>query len=285
MNIRFMVSYDGTKYDGWQRQGNTDRTIQGKIEAVLSRLFDVPVEIHGSGRTDAGVHARGQVAHFHVEEQALYQAVSKLSKYEKRAEKRTGCGERERRRTTENLSEATAVAMQQYINDYLPEDICISDLRQASQRFHSRLSAVGKTYGYRIRTAPLKPVFDRKYVWWLPEALDVQAMRQAAQLLVGTHDFASFCGNPKMKKSTVRTIDSLEIVQEAEGLLLRIHGDGFLQNMVRILTGTLVEVGRGNVMPHAMTEILEARKRTAAGPMAPAQGLCLEQVDYEENAL
>lgn len=261
MNFRFIVSYDGTKYDGWQRQGNTDRTIQGKIEAVLGRLFDVAVETHGSGRTDAGVHARGQVANFRVEEQAVRDAL---------------------RKTQGKSSEKTdAQRIQAYLNEYLPEDICVSDLRQVSDRFHSRLSAVGKTYCYRIRTAALKPVFDRKYVWWLPETLDVQAMRQAAGLLVGTHDFASFCGNPKMKKSTVRTIDSLRIVEEDDGLVIRVHGDGFLQNMVRILTGTLVEVGRGNLTPQAMIEILEAKKRAAAGPMAPAQGLCLEQVDYE----
>lgn len=265
MNFRFLVSYDGTKYDGWQRQGNTDRTIQGKIEAVLSRLFDMPVETHGSGRTDAGVHARGQVANFWVEEQTVKDALRKMSA--KSAQKN-------------DARKSDAQRIQSYLNEYLPEDICVRELEQVPERFHSRLSAVGKTYCYRIRANALKPVFDRKYVWWLPETLDVKAMRQAADLLVGTHDFASFCGNPKMKKSTVRTVDSLEIVEAADGLVIRVHGDGFLQNMVRILTGTLVEVGRGNVPPHAMAEILAARKRTAAGPMAPAQGLCLEQVDY-----
>ena len=170
--------------------------------------------------------------------------------------------------------------IQSYLNEYLPEDICVRELTVVPERFHSRLSAVGKTYCYRIHTSLLKPVFDRKYVWWLPETLDVDAMRQAAGLLVGTHDFMSFCGNPKMKKSTVRTINKLEILEDDQGLTIRAHGDGFLQNMVRILTGTLVEVGRGNVVPQAITEILVARKRAAAGPMAPAQGLCLESVDY-----
>ena len=260
VNIRFYVSYDGTKYDGWQRQGNTDKTIQGKLEAVLSRLFDVSVEIQGSGRTDAGVHARGQVANFRLEEKIVRSALRKWQ---------------------DSPAEAISVApIQAYLNEYLPEDICVYGMSQVPERFHSRLSAVGKTYCYRIRTDALKPVFDRKYVWWLPETLDVQAMRQAAQLLVGTHDFASFCGNPKMKKSTVRTVDSLEILEEETGICIRVHGDGFLQNMVRILTGTLVEVGRGNIMPQAMPEILASKKRAAAGPMAPAQGLCLEQVDY-----
>lgn len=257
-NFRFLVSYDGTKYDGWQRQGNTDRTIQGKIEAVLSRLFGVSVETHGSGRTDAGVHAKGQVANFWMEDGICRQALSGLP------------GDR-------------CAAIQNYLNEYLPEDICVRDLCEVPERFHSRLSAVGKTYCYRIHTSSLKPVFDRKYVWWLPERLDVEAMRQAASLLVGTHDFMSFCGNPKMKKSTVRTVDSLEILEEDQGVVIRVHGDGFLQNMVRILTGTLVEVGRGNIGPGDMTEILAARKRAAAGPMAPARGLCLERVDYPEK--
>ena len=286
-NIRFLISYDGTKYDGWQRQGNTDRTIQGKIEAVLSRLFGVPVEIHGSGRTDAGVHARGQVANFRVEESLWQQALSELP-----LSKLPGAGEYKGRQTGGKPVESgdfqgsrtdveSCARIQAYVNAYLPEDICVRQMSVAAERFHSRLNAVGKTYCYRIHTSLLKSVFDRKYVWWLPEQLDVEAMRQAASLLVGTHDFMSFCGNPKMKKSTVRTIDALEIVEGAEGLTIRVHGDGFLQNMVRILTGTLVEVGRGKLAPQAMTEILAAKKRAAAGPMAPAQGLCLEQVDYE----
>ena len=262
-NFRFLVSYDGTKYDGWQRQGNTDRTIQGKIEAVLHRLFDVPVETHGSGRTDAGVHARGQVANFWVEESVLHHVMEKMSGAKGSLSREDQCA-----------------AIQSYLNEYLPEDICVRDLMVVPERFHSRLSAVGKTYCYRIHTAQLKPVFDRKYVWWMPGSLDVTAMRRAASLLVGTHDFMSFCGNPKMKKSTVRTIDSLEILEDSNGLTIRVHGDGFLQNMVRILTGTLVEVGRGHVAPERIPEILATKKRAAAGPMAPAQGLCLESVDY-----
>ena len=286
-NFRFLVSYDGTKYDGWQRQGNTDRTIQGKIEAVLHRLFDVSVETHGSGRTDGGVHARGQVANFWVEESVVEKALAKLSRPKElrrsARENDKGNDRGKDRRTVEDRNAADTwqcAQIQSYLNEYLPEDICVRELTVALERFHSRLSAVGKTYCYRIHTSSLKPVFDRKYVWWLPETLDVDAMRQAAGLLVGTHDFMSFCGNPKMKKSTVRTISKLEILEDDQGLTIRAHGDGFLQNMVRILTGTLVEVGRGNIVPQAITEILAARKRAAAGPMAPAQGLCLESVDY-----
>ena len=278
-NFRFLVSYDGTKYDGWQRQGNTDRTIQGKIEAVLHRLFDVSVETHGSGRTDAGVHARGQVANFWVEEPVVEQALAKLPRSKGRREN-DGRNDRWKVEDRKTADIWECAQIQTYLNEYLPEDICVRELTVVPERFHSRLSAVGKTYCYRIHTSSLKPVFDRKYVWWMPETLDVDAMRQAAGLLVGTHDFMSFCGNPKMKRSTIRTINKLEILEDDQGLTIRAHGDGFLQNMVRILTGTLVEVGRGNVVPQAITEILAARKRAAAGPMAPAQGLCLESVDY-----
>lgn len=244
-NYRFFVSYEGTRYNGWQRQGNTDQTVQGKLETVLTRLFDVSVEVHGSGRTDAGVHARGQVANFHVPQ----------------------------RRKAEDI--------QEYLNYYLPKDICIYGLEETHERFHSRLSAAGKTYCYRIVTDRRRPVFEQRFVWWLPECLDKGAMDQAARYLVGTHDYAAFCGNPKMKKSTVRTIDCLDI-HETEGMLrITVHGDGFLQNMVRILTGTLVEVGQGQKSAEEMPRILSARVRAMAGPAAPPQGLFLESVNYD----
>lgn len=175
------------------------------------------------------------------------------------------------------------IEIERYLNQYLPEDICVYGLEQVPERFHSRLSAVGKTYCYRIWTAERKPVFERRYVWWLPGELDIEAMRQAAECLTGTHDYMSFCGNPKMKKSTVRTVDKIEITEQNGIVTLCFHGDGFLQNMVRILTGTLVEAGRGRMKPESMSEILDKKARTAAGPMAPAQGLCLESVDYERE--
>lgn len=269
VNIRFFISYDGTKYDGWQRQGNTDRTVQGKLEAVLSRLFHVPVEIQGSGRTDAGVHAKAQVANFRVTQEKLDEAAGRM--------------ERELRQTGQHsfAQQSLVTQIQKYVNVYLPEDICVYGMERTAERFHSRLSAVGKTYCYRIWTAERKPIFERKYVWYLPEELNVEAMRQAAEYLIGTHDYASFCGNPKMKKSTVRTIDRLEITEDCGLIRILVHGDGFLQNMVRILTGTLTEVGMGHLSAEQIPQILAEKKRTAAGPMAPAQGLCLEQVDYE----
>ena len=162
----------------------------------------------------------------------------------------------------------------------VPDDICVREVRAASERFHARYKAVGKTYCYTCYVGALKPVFDRKYVLTLDGVPDVAAMQRAAALLVGEHDFKSFCGNPKMKKSTVRLVDSIEIVQKRDYLYLNFHGTGFLQNMVRILVGTLLEVGFGKRPAEQMPAILESRDRTQAGYTVPPQGLCLVKVDY-----
>ena len=243
-NYKFTITYDGTRYFGWEHQPGTDLTIQGKLEAVLSRMTDSEVEVIGAGRTDAGVHAKNMTANAHME--------TRLS-----PEK-----------------------IRDYMNRYLPEDICVKDVREASDRFHSRYNALGKTYRYSCWSGPLKPVFDRKYLWVLDEQPDIERMRQAAALLIGTHDYASFCGNPRMKKSTVRTVDKIEIVQKGSYLTLTFHGTGFLQYMVRIITGTLIEVGTGRREPESMTALLEAKDRSLAGPTAPAEGLCMLQADY-----
>ncbi len=184
---------------------------------------------------------------------------------------------------TANVHLDTALSpdeIRDYLNCYLPEDICIQEMRIASDRFHSRYNAVGKTYCYTCFLGPRKPVFDRKYVYVLDKAPDIAAMKKAAAYLTGTHDYASFCGNPKMKKSTVRTIDSIKITQNGSHLYFVYHGNGFLQHMVRILTGTLLETGYGRRSPESMPELLAARKRALAGFLAPAQGLCLMKVDY-----
>ena len=247
-NYKLTVAYDGTRFYGWEHQPGNNMTIQGKLETVLARMLELPEgqipEVTGAGRTDAGVHARGMVANIHME--------TPLS-----------CEE-----------------IRDYLNRYLPDDICVKDVREASDRFHSRYNALGKTYRYTCYTGSLKPVFDRKYVWRLEEAPDVEAMQKAAALLTGTHDFASFCGNPKMKKSTVRKVDKIEILQKGSYLTFTYHGTGFLQYMVRILTGTLLEVGWHKREPESMTELLEAKDRRLAGPTAPPQGLCMMQVDY-----
>lgn len=248
MNYKVVMSYDGSRYNGWQKQGNTDKTIQGKLEQILFKMTGEEIEVHGSGRTDAGVHAKGQVANFHI-----------------------------------YGGKKTPAEIMDYINEYLPEDIAVLSCETAPERFHSRLSAVKKTYCYQLEMGPKKDVFQRNYYYGLGTALDVPAMKEAAVFLTGQHDFKSFCGNKKMKKSTVRTIENIEFKQQESRLHIYFTGNGFLQQMVRILTGTLIEVGLGKCAPDKMKEILDAQDRQAAGPTAPAQGLFLVNVEYEDK--
>lgn len=244
MNYKLTIQYDGSRYDGWQRQGNTEQTIQGKLEGVLSRLAGRPVEVHGAGRTDGGVHALGQVASV------------QLPGEQSPAELLAAC------------------------NRYLPEDIAVTAVEQVPERFHARLSAVGKVYRYRLRLGEVPDVFARKYQYRVAGPLDVTAMERAAALLIGTHDYRSFCANRRFKKSTVRTVHAIELLREGEELSLTFRGTGFLHHMVRILVGTLLEVGQGQRAAETMGDILAARDRQAAGKTAPAQGLCLMQVNY-----
>lgn len=245
MNYKLVLQYDGTKLNGWQKQGNTDNTIQGKLEAILERMYGQYVEIHGSGRTDAGVHAFGQVANFH--------APANFS-----------------------LEEIKAA-----LNEYLSKDIRVLKVENVDERFHARLTAKAKTYEYRIDNGEVADVFQRKYVMREENPLNLEVMREAAGYLVGTHDFKTFCANKKMKKSTVRTIYSIEIEENNGIVSIKYRGNGFLYNMVRILTGTLIEVGRGMRKPEEMKEIIDAQDRGAAGFTAPAQGLYLVEVEYE----
>lgn len=242
-NLRLDICYDGTRYRGWQRLPGREDTIQGKLEAALSRILGEPIEISGSGRTDAGVHAKGQVASFHCE------------------------------------SPMPPAEILANLRRYLPEDIGIYSCREVSARFHARLNAREKTYVYRIWNSEAPCVFERRFVTVMPEPLDVEAMNRAGALLVGRHDFSAFCGNPKMKKSTVRELTALTVTRQGEEIVLRFTGNGFLYNMVRILTGTLVEVGRQQRSPESVTELFGA-KRAQAGFLAQAQGLCLEEVVY-----
>lgn len=244
-NYKFIISYDGSRYYGWEHQPGIDLTIQGKLENVLALMLGEEVEILGAGRTDAGVHAKAMVAHAKFETD----------------------------KTTDEICE--------YMNHYLPEDICIQEVRIASDRFHSRYNAIGKTYCYTCYVGDRKPVFNRKYCYPVERPLDLDAMRRAAEHLMGTHDFASFCSNPKMKKSTVRKVDLIDISQSGAYLNLTFHGSGFLQHMVRILTGTLLEVGYGDRDPESIPALIEAKKRALAGFTAPAKGLCLIRVDYD----
>jgi tRNA pseudouridine38-40 synthase len=242
-NYKMSVQYDGTRYSGWQRQGNTAQTIQYKLEQALGRLLEEPIEVSGSGRTDAGVHALGQVANF-------------------KTEKAVDCGE-----------------LLISLNQLLPEDIAVTSLSAASPRFHARLGAKEKTYCYTINLSPVQDVFRRRYEYQLPEPLDLEAMEQAAELLIGTHDFRGF-STGHTKKSTVRYLRSIEFSREGDKLCITFTGNGFLYNMVRILTGTLIEVGQGKRSPDSVTSVFETRDRQMAGFTAPPQGLCLMQVTY-----
>jgi len=243
-NLRLDICYDGTRYKGWQRLPGTENTVQGKLEQCLSRILGEPIEVTGSGRTDAGVHARGQVANFHCE--------STVSE---------GVILRELRR-------------------YLPEDIGIYSCKAVSPRFHARLNAKEKTYLYRIWNSEMPCVFERKYMTVLPEKLDVRAMGAAAAYFCGEHDFSAFCGNPKFKKSTVRFVRSLQIRETGDGeLQIEVTGNGFIHNQVRIMVGTLIEVGRGQRSADSIGALFGG-KRADAGFLAPAQGLCLMEVTY-----
>ena len=243
-NYKLIIMYDGTRYKGWEHQPGTDMTIQGKLEGVLSRLEGKEREVIGAGRTDAGVHARAMVANVRLE---------------------TGLSVEE---------------IRDYMNTYLPEDICVREVAIASDRFHSRYNATGKTYRYTCYTGREKPVFDRKYVYVLEGEPDIARMDMAARFLEGEHDFAGFCSNPKMKKSTVRKLDRIDITAKGDYLYLTFCGTGFLQHMVRIITGTLLEVGYHTREPESVKEILAEGKRALAGATAPAKGLCLIRVDY-----
>lgn len=244
-NYRMIVAYDGTRYNGWQKQGDTDNTIQNKLETILSRMTGEKVDVHGAGRTDAGVHARGQVAQFRTE------------------------------------GEYDPAEIHAYLNRYLPDDIGVLEVKEAAPRFHSRYNASNKYYLYRIVTKKAFHVFDRKYVYeYRGGPLDVEAMKVATLQLMGTHDFRSFCGNTRMNKSTVRTIRTIRITETADEIDIGFIGDGFLQYMVRILVGTLIEVGEHRRDPESMDALLEARSRRMAGPTAPAQGLTLMEVRY-----
>ncbi len=245
MNYKLTIQYDGSRYDGWQRQGNTDNTIQGKIEGVLSRLTGESVEIHGAGRTDAGVHAEGQVA------------------------------------SVKLPGKATPSEIMDYLNQYLPEDIAVIEAEEADERFHARLNAVGKVYRYNIRLGVTPNVFRRKFQYRVGEELDIVAMKRAAEYLIGTHDYRAFCANKRYKKSTVRTVSAIDIAVDGADMSITFQGNGFLYNMVRILTGTLLEVGQGVRRPEEICEILESMNRARAGKTAPAQGLTLVRVIYE----
>lgn len=243
-NYCFHLQYDGSRYNGWQKQGNTERTIQGMLEQLLSQYTKAAVELKGSGRTDAGVHAKCQVANFYSDKQIAIKE----------------CKE--------------------WLNEQLPDDIRIDKAEEVSLAFHSRKSAIQKTYEYRIWNSQGKNVFGYRYAYSVEKLLNIKKMEEAAAILCGTHDFLGFSSLKESKKSTVRTIESISIFRIDNQVVIQYTGDGFLYHMVRILTGTLLEVGEGIREPDSIKQIFEKRERAMAGPMVPAHGLMLVKVEY-----
>lgn len=247
-NFKMVVCYDGARYKGWQKLGGEDaeKTVQGKLEAVLTKCFGRETEVSGASRTDAGVHALEQVASF------------------------------------KQNTKATPKEITDYLRAYLPEDIAVLKVSHAKDDFHARYKAKGKTYVYKIWNQNVMDPFVRKYVWHVGGRLDIEAMTRAAEALMGTHDFTTFTNAKSKKKSMERTITAVEIKREGTEVLVRITGDGFLHNMVRKIVGMLVLVGSGELPEDAIKTSLEAKDRALNAPLAPAQGLFLEKVHYED---
>ncbi|HQJ15820.1 MAG TPA: tRNA pseudouridine(38-40) synthase TruA [Candidatus Omnitrophota bacterium] len=245
-NIRLTIQYDGTDYLGWQKQAGTDRTIQTITEKALKQILQEPVRLTAAGRTDSGVHAAAQVANF---------------------------------KTNNPISLAK---LQYGLNSLLPDDIKVVSAKNAAPDFHSRYHAREKTYQYTILNRPYPDVFIRKHVYHYGIAkLDLSRMRAAARLLVGRHDFTSFRATGATRsRSNVRMIKRIGIAQKGDLIIIQVTGEGFLYKMVRGIVGTLIEIGRGRFPVSSICRILDARKRTSAGPTAPASGLCLLRVRY-----
>jgi tRNA pseudouridine38-40 synthase len=244
--IKLTVAYEGTRFVGWQRQAE-GVSIQGLLEEALARLEGGPVTVHGAGRTDAGVHALGQVASAQV--------------------------------TLSHPLDVVARAL----NACLPPEVRVTSVEQAADDFHARFSARSKTYRYVIRNAPIASPFERAYVWHVPEALDLEAMRMGAAALVGTHDFAAFRSVGGGVKTTTRTLMQSEFVPDEDNtrFVYETTGDGFLRHMVRAVVGTLVEIGRRQRPAASIAALLTGGNRAEAGATAPPQGLFLVRVDYD----
>ncbi len=243
MKVAMLVEYDGTCYAGWQRQKNAV-TVQEKIEDALETIGKGHVNVFGAGRTDSGVHARGQCAHFEID------ATIPAEKY------------------------------MFILNTLLPEDIRITKSWEADEDFHCRFSAKGKRYIYRIFNAQYSSALMGRFTCFVPEKLDLQKMRDASQHIKGTHDFASFCAAGGSAKTTVRTITRLDVVKNGNIIEIIVEGNGFLYNMVRIIAGTLIEVGKGKRTIQSVFDAVEGKDRTSAGATADARGLTMDEVFY-----
>lgn len=237
--FKMTIAYDGTCYSGWQTQPN-GLSIQEVIQSVLQKITGKPIPIHGAGRTDAGVHALGQVAHFSTPK----------------------------------------VITQKSLNALLPDDIRITHLEEVDEKFHARFSAKQKTYLYRIHTAPILLPFDHKYVWHLTYPLTLESIRNAIPLFLGKKSFKSFANESTLRDDTVRTLHSITLTQTPTGFTLAFCGDGFLYKMVRNITGTLIDIGRGKLPLSAIRAIFSSEDRRFASQAAPSQGLILDHICY-----
>ncbi len=243
-NLKMTIAFDGSKYRGWQKQKDTNLTIQGKIEAVLSKMTGEEIQLVGCGRTDSGVHAENYIANFHS-------------------------------KCTNSID-----IMLNYLYEFLPEDIVVKSIEDVAERFHARYNIISKTYVYKINNNKFRNVFDRKYTYHLAEKLNLSEMRNAAKYLIGSHDFQSFTNMKKGEKSTIRTINYINIFENDGILAIEVNGNGFLWNMVRVIVGTLIEVGKNKLKPKDIEAILNEKKRWEAGPLAQAKGLFLRDVQY-----
>ena len=243
-NYKLTIQYDGGRYKGWQRLGNSENTIQGKIENVLTELAGENIEIIGCSRTDAGVHALAQIANFKI---------------------------------GGNLTESEIM---NYLNRYLPQDISIVEVILVPERFHARYNAKDKTYLYKIWNEQYTNPFMRKYSMHVEEKLNIARMKRACQYFIGKHDFTAFSNAKSKKKSMVREIYSIDIEENAGFIEIRVRGNGFLYNMVRKIVGTLIEVGLDEIDAEHIPSILDSKERIQTGRMAYAEGLYLEKVDF-----
>jgi tRNA pseudouridine38-40 synthase len=243
-NIKLLIEYDGTNYQGWQVQPKGP-TIQGILEKKLGLLTGEPIQLFGSGRTDSGVHALGQVAHFKTQSQMDIHTI------------------------------------QRALNSLLPHDIAIQRVEEVDEGFHARKHSKSKIYEYRILNRNLRSVFHRGYVWYIPQKLNLAEMKKATQSLVGEHDFSAFRTVGTPTRTTVRRVIRAEWKRGRDGLIrFEIEGNGFLKQMVRSIIGTLVEIGKGRMKAAEIRKILNSKDRKEAGPTAPAQGLFLKEVKY-----
>ncbi|MEK4666841.1 tRNA pseudouridine(38-40) synthase TruA [Niallia sp. FSL R7-0271] len=243
-NYKMIIQYDGGRYRGWQRLGNGDSSIQGKIENVLTEMAGEEVQIIGCSRTDAGVHAMEQIANFKIKT---------------------------------SMSELQIKA---YLNKYLPNDISVLHLETVPDRFHARYNAKDKTYLYKIWNEEHTNPFMRKYSMHVDQKLDISKMKEAASHFLGSHDFTAYSNAKSKKKSMVREIYAIWIEKENGFLHIRVRGDGFLYNMVRKIVGTLIEVGLNTIKPDQIPAIIESKERVQTGLMAEAAGLYLEKVEF-----